>query len=173
MLIIQSTTLEQAMKAHRWSTGRADGQRHAPAALPPGKTRYPLWRRLGGPQGWCGRVRKVSPQPGFDSRTVQSVASRYTYWSIPTHTLTGEHRGNQRKPCPSATFSITNLTRSDLKSNPGLVRDGWLEHSKYELRIFLNDPKAPVKWNKRGWNADLFACVVVHHNPRQKSGWRS
>ena len=27
------------------------GQRHAPAALPPGKTRYPLYRRLGGPQG--------------------------------------------------------------------------------------------------------------------------
>jgi hypothetical protein len=26
-------------------------QRHAPAALPTGKTRYPLYRRLGGPQG--------------------------------------------------------------------------------------------------------------------------
>jgi hypothetical protein len=27
------------------------GQRHAPAALPPRITRYPLYRRLGGPQG--------------------------------------------------------------------------------------------------------------------------
>jgi hypothetical protein len=36
------------------------GQRHAPAALPPGKTRYPLYRRLGGPQGRCGQVRKIS-----------------------------------------------------------------------------------------------------------------
>jgi len=27
------------------------GQRHAPAALPPGETRYPLHRRLDGPQG--------------------------------------------------------------------------------------------------------------------------
>jgi len=27
------------------------GQRHAPAALPPGKTRYPLYRRLSEPQG--------------------------------------------------------------------------------------------------------------------------
>ena len=26
------------------------GQRHAVAALPPGKTQYPLCRRLGGPQ---------------------------------------------------------------------------------------------------------------------------
>ena len=27
------------------------GQCHAPAVLPPGKTRYPLYRRLGGPRG--------------------------------------------------------------------------------------------------------------------------
>ena len=54
------------------------GQRHAPAALSPGRTRYPLYRRLGGPQGRSGRVRKISPPPGFDPRTVQHVASRYT-----------------------------------------------------------------------------------------------
>jgi len=54
------------------------GQRHAPAALPPGKTRYPLYRRLGGPQGRSGQVRKISPPPGFDHRTIQPVASRYT-----------------------------------------------------------------------------------------------
>ena len=44
-----------------------------PAALPPGKTRYPLYRRLGGPQGRSGRVWKISPTPGFDPRTVQSI----------------------------------------------------------------------------------------------------
>jgi hypothetical protein len=38
-------------------------QHHAPAALPPGKTRYPLYRRLGGPQGRSGRVRKIWPPP--------------------------------------------------------------------------------------------------------------
>ena len=36
-------------------------QRHAPAALTPGKTRYPLYTRLGGHQGWSGRVRKILP----------------------------------------------------------------------------------------------------------------
>ena len=56
------------------------GQRHAPAAFSPGKTRYPLYRRLGGPQGWSGRGQKISPPPGFDPRTVQLVASRYTDW---------------------------------------------------------------------------------------------
>ena len=50
--------------------------------LPPGKTRYPLYRRLGGPQGWSGWVRKISLPPGFDSRTVQPVPSHYTDWAI-------------------------------------------------------------------------------------------
>ena len=59
------------------------GQHHAPAALPTGKTQYPLYRRLGGPQDRSGRVRKISPPPGFDPRTVQPVASRYTDWAIP------------------------------------------------------------------------------------------
>jgi hypothetical protein len=61
------------------------GQRHASAALPPGKTRYPLNRRLGGPQRWFGRVRKISPPPGFDPRTVQPVASSYIDSAIPAH----------------------------------------------------------------------------------------
>jgi len=60
-------------------------QRHAPAVLPPGMIRYPLYRRLHGPRGRSGRVRKISPSPGFDSRTVQIVASRYTNWAIPAH----------------------------------------------------------------------------------------
>ena len=43
------------------------GQRHVPAALPPGKTRYPFYRRLGGPQDRSGRVRKISPPTGIRS----------------------------------------------------------------------------------------------------------
>jgi hypothetical protein len=59
------------------------GQRHAPAVSPPGKTWYPLYRRLGGPQGQSGRMRKNSSAPRFDPRTVQPVPSRYTDWAIP------------------------------------------------------------------------------------------
>ena len=52
--------------------------RHAPAALPPGKeTRYPLFRRLGGHQGWSGRARKILPPTGIRSRTVQPVANLF------------------------------------------------------------------------------------------------
>jgi len=58
------------------------GQRHAPAALLAGKTRYPLYRGLGGSQGRSGRVRNILPSPGFDPRTVQSVAICYTECAI-------------------------------------------------------------------------------------------
>ena len=50
-----------------------------PLRLTPGKdARYPLYRRLGGPQGRSGRLRKILLSPGFDPRTVQPVASRST-----------------------------------------------------------------------------------------------
>jgi len=58
------------------------GQRHAPAALPMGKTQYPLYRGLRGAQGRSGWVRNISTPPGFDPQT---VASRYTDWAIPAH----------------------------------------------------------------------------------------
>jgi hypothetical protein len=48
------------------------GQRHAPAALPPVMTRYPLYRRLDGPQGRSGRVRKISPPTGIRSPNRQA-----------------------------------------------------------------------------------------------------
>ena len=64
-----------------------DGQRHAPAALPPRKMWYPFYKRLDGPQGRSGRVRKISPPLGFDPRTVQLVPSRYTVYVIPMCTV--------------------------------------------------------------------------------------
>jgi hypothetical protein len=55
-----------------------------PRPLYPGKqSRHPLYRRLDGPHGRSERVRKISPPPGFDPRTVQPVASRYTDWATP------------------------------------------------------------------------------------------
>ena len=63
------------------------GQRHAPAALPPSKTRNPLYvyeAGLAPGPVWTGAENLV-PQPGFDPRIVQSVASRYTDWAIPAH----------------------------------------------------------------------------------------
>ena len=61
------------------------GQRRTPASLPQGKTRYPSYKRLGGPQDRSGRVGQISPPPVLDPRTAQPVASRCTDWAIPTH----------------------------------------------------------------------------------------
>jgi hypothetical protein len=61
-------------------------QRFAPAALSPLKeTRYPMYRRLVGPQGRSVRVRETSSPLGFDALIVQTVASRYTDYAIPVH----------------------------------------------------------------------------------------
>jgi hypothetical protein len=62
-------------------------QQYAPAVLHPGKARYPFYRRLGRPQGRSGQVRKISPQPGVDPRTVKPVEIRYTDWAIPARVL--------------------------------------------------------------------------------------
>jgi hypothetical protein len=47
------------------------GQLYDPAALRQGLTQYQLYRGLVGPQGRSGRVRKILPLPGFDSRAAQ------------------------------------------------------------------------------------------------------
>ena len=60
-----------ALEGGEWSATRPG------RTLPPGKNRYPFYRRLGGPQGRSGRSENLVPT-GIRSRTVQSVVSRYT-----------------------------------------------------------------------------------------------
>jgi hypothetical protein len=71
---------------------RMGGQRHAPAALPPGKR--PGTHYTGdwvGTQGRSGRVRKIFSPIGIRPRTVQPVASPYTDWAIQFHVLDGRN----------------------------------------------------------------------------------
>ena len=88
--LVQTLRLCTGRTAHRGSRGIAlpfhyhaleggEGSASRPSrSLSPGKTRYQLYRRLGGTQGRSGQVRKITPPPGFNPRTVQPVASRYT-----------------------------------------------------------------------------------------------
>jgi hypothetical protein len=65
----------------RWAWG---GVITTPRPLyPRGKTRYPLYRGLGGPQCRSGWVRKISPPQGFNPRTVQHVAQSLYRLSYP------------------------------------------------------------------------------------------
>jgi len=84
--LVQALRLCTGRTAHRGSRGiallfldhdtrRGEGSASRPGrSLPPGKTRYPLYRRLGGPQGRSGQVQKISPPTGirFPDRPARS-----------------------------------------------------------------------------------------------------
>jgi len=70
-----------ALEGGEWSAARPG------RTLPPGKTRYLFYRRLGGPQGRSGRAENLIPT-GIRSRTAQPAVSRYTDWATrPTSTV--------------------------------------------------------------------------------------
>ena len=62
---------DRGTRGGEWSAARPG------RTLPPGKTRYPLYRRLGGPRGRSGRAENLVPI-GIRSRTFQPVINRYT-----------------------------------------------------------------------------------------------
>jgi len=63
-----------ALEGGEWSAARPGRN------LPPGKTRYQFYRRLGGPQGRSGRAENLVPTR-IRSQTVKPVVSRYTVWA--------------------------------------------------------------------------------------------
>jgi hypothetical protein len=63
----------------------ANSTPHTLNPRPPGKTRYPLCRRLGGLQRWSGGVQKISLPPGFNPRIFRPVASRYNDYVVLAH----------------------------------------------------------------------------------------
>jgi hypothetical protein len=61
------------------------GQLHTPTALPPGiEPRYPLHRRLGGPQSLSGRYReeKILTIPGLELRHLGRPARRQSLYRL-------------------------------------------------------------------------------------------
>jgi hypothetical protein len=54
-----------------------------PGCFTSGKDPAAIIWEVGEPQGRSGRVRKISPIPGFDPPTVKLVASRYTDHAVP------------------------------------------------------------------------------------------
>jgi hypothetical protein len=62
------------LEAGEWSAERPG------RTLPTGKTRYSLYRRLGGPQGRSEGAENLVAT-GIPSRTIQPVVSRYTDWA--------------------------------------------------------------------------------------------
>ena len=54
--------------------------------LPPGKTRYTFYKKLGGPQGRSGRAENLVPT-GIRFRTLQPVAQSLYLLSYPAHRI--------------------------------------------------------------------------------------
>ena len=63
-----------ALEGGEWSAARPG------RTLRPGKTRYPLYRTLSGPQGRSGQAGNLF-STGIRSRTVQPIVSRYIDWA--------------------------------------------------------------------------------------------
>jgi len=63
-----------ALEVGEWSAARLSH------TLLPGKTRYPFYRRLGGPQGRSGWVENFV-LTGIRSQTVQPVVTHNTNWA--------------------------------------------------------------------------------------------
>jgi len=72
---------------HDHGTRRGEWSAARPGrTLPPGKTRYPFYRRLGGPQGRSGRAENLV-FTGIRSRTFQPVAQSLYRLSYPGHNV--------------------------------------------------------------------------------------
>jgi len=104
--------------------------------LTPGKNRYPLYRRLGGSQGRSGHVRKISLPQGFDPRTVQLVASRYTdYATRPTRATCNNRNLNENLII--LVVLITNFKIKQYTNSIFMIEQTMLYSQKYQ-KIFLS-----------------------------------
>ena len=143
-----------ALEGGEWSAARSR------RTLPPGKTRYPLYRRLSGSQGRSGRAENLA-RPGFDPRNVQPVVSRYTDWAIAAHSLPCNNLLNRR----INTLQIRNL-----------ISYSW---SSFSLRINygrrLIDSYVTVLSSSGHWNSwSLYVqvmCTILQKFCRHALEW--
>ena len=100
-----------ALEGSDWSAARPG------RTLPPGKTRYRFYRKLGGPQGRFGREEHFVPT-GIRSRTVQPVAQSLYWLSYRAHVE--DHYWNKLREKSASLWSLLrklncNLTKGCTK----------------------------------------------------------
>ena len=116
-----------ALEGGEWSAARPG------RTLPPGKTRYPFYRRLGGPQGRSGWSENLVPT-GIRSRTVQPVVSRYTDWAT-GHTWSSVDANNF--PC---NFRSEPFTSTDIISCTSSTQ------GSAQVIHYFTQTKTPPQW---------------------------
>ena len=134
-----------SLEGGEWSAARPG------RPLPPGKTRYPFYRSLGGPQGRSWRAENLVPT-GIRPWTVQPAVSRYTDWATrPTHyqhniqILSGYHQHTIKMPQtePARYHPDTRLkwiqTSSDAVPSSITLSS---EYTAHPLEVCKVDPKS-------------------------------
>ena len=122
--------------------------------ITPGKSPYPSYRKLRGPQVRYGWVRKISHTPGFDSRNVHPLASRYTVWDIPS---------TQKRLIPYK-FVARNL-RAWLISRTQIITSVQLR-STVNCQSLPHCPPATV-----AWLVLIYLCTVAYWRPTELICW--
>ena len=139
-----------ALEEGEWSAARPG------RTLPPVKTGYPFYRRLGRPQGRSGRAGNLVPT-GIRSRTVQPVVSRYTDWatrSIYIRIILKESYRNMISIY--GTHSSTDGIKSWVQVNtPNSLRVLWKEGSFFHIWA------AVELWRRQNWSNWFVTCEYV------------
>ena len=147
--------MTKALEGNEWSAARPG------RTLPPGKARYPLYRRLGGPQGRSGWAETLAPL-GCNPRTIQPIASRYTDRAIPAHLLNSWSRNYQKTKWRITVFCTTE-------------KDLWNSARNYIsfVYLFIFFPmlrqmlkvKNICKWYKSPFFFSLNQWITLHVHP--------
>jgi hypothetical protein len=121
-------------------------------SLPPGKTRYSLYRRLGGSQGRSGQVRKISPPTGIRSPTVQPVAQSLYRLSYRAHCSNGVTKKTRRTCTPKCylakyifreSFLVLQWTVKNVSMSLGQVQTDFL-YLTYTIKQEISHMYFPV-----------------------------
>ena len=116
--------------------------------LPPGKTRYPLYMRLSGPQGRSGRAENLVPT-GIRSRTVQPVAQSLYRLSYSAHS-------------PNVIWVIKSRS---MRWGSHVTRMG-NKRSVHRILVGTSDGKRPLGRRRRSWEDNIKIDI-------QEVGWGS
>jgi len=124
-----------ALEGGEWSAARPG------RTLPPGKTRCPFDRRLGGPQGRSGRAQNLVPT-GIRSRTVQIQIQRRLIFVFKCRPA---NRPTQRR---FSSFSTVFKTNAEMVAKiPSCYRMIPMQPSRFKLTE-INPPFLKINTNK-------------------------